>query len=394
MVVELTKTLLLEAQADGKDRRLIWDSEVKGLGARVSQHSITFVVRYQHGPYERKMTLGTLAELGSVKAARRKAAVVRLQVRGGFDPLQEVRERRKVAEGQLTLEVALERWLKSNPAKWAPATAAAYRKIIAKNVVPALGRRELAAVTRAQWADMLTEVAARAPGVANFLHKILASFLGWALDRELIAASTLPSAKRVAPRVAARERMISDDEIKVLWAASEALEPHQRAFCRLLVLSALRSGAALRTRLEWIVGHSVSYPGHCHGLKRQASRRGMAHVVSFTPWAWEAAAIAVSLPFPQAVATATLKALRLATGIGDVEWHDVRRSFRSFCARTGIGRDASEVALGHVIHMNELDRAYQKHRFEAEAEAAFHRWQRHIQALVEPLPASNIVPLR
>src|SRR5262245_34462904 len=131
MVAKLTKTLLLEVQADGKGRRLIWDSEIKGLGARVSQHSITFVVRYQHGPNERKMTLGTLTELGSVEAARRKAGEIRLRVRSGFDPAQEVRDRRNVAEGQLTLEVALERWLKSNPAKWAPATAFAYRSIIA-----------------------------------------------------------------------------------------------------------------------------------------------------------------------------------------------------------------------------------------------------------------------
>jgi Arm DNA-binding domain/Phage integrase, N-terminal SAM-like domain len=395
MVAKLTKTMLLAAKAEGKGRRLLWDSELTGLGARVSQHSITFVLRYQHGPFERKMTLGRLAELGSVEAARRKAAEIRLAVRAGFDPLHEVRERRKITEGELTLEVALERWLKSNPTKWAPATAAAYRKIIAKNVIPTLGACELARITRAQWADMLTGVAVRAPGVANFLHKILASFMGWAIDRELLEASTLPSAKRVAPRVAARERVVTDDEIRSLWAASAALESRQRAFCRLVVLSALRSGAALRSRPEWIVGRSIVYPGNVHGLKRQADRRSMAHKVSFTDWAWEQIRSLEDpfLPFPQGIATATLKALRQATQIGDVEWHDIRRSFRSFCARTGIGRDAAETVLGHVIHKNEVDRAYNRHSYEREAEQAFHAWQRHVQTLIEGESASNVVTL-
>jgi hypothetical protein len=160
-------------------------------------------------------------------------------------------------------------------------------------------------------------------------------------------------------------------------------------------LSAVRSGAALRTRPEWIVGRSIRYPGGTHGLKRQAKRRSLQHVVSFTPWAWEALAIEEAYPpFPQVTATATLKAVRAAAGIGDIEWHDVRRSFRSFCARTGIGRDGAEVALGHIINQTELDRAYQKHTFEAEAEQAFYRWQRHLQSLVEGDVGGVVVPIR
>src|SRR5262245_26588143 len=114
MVAKLTKSMLLAAQGEGKSRRVLWDTEVTGFGARVSATSIIFMVRYQRGQYEQRMVLGSLGELGSVEAARRKAAEIRLQVRAGFDPLQEVHERRKVAEDHLTLEVALERWLKSN----------------------------------------------------------------------------------------------------------------------------------------------------------------------------------------------------------------------------------------------------------------------------------------
>jgi hypothetical protein len=158
--------------------------------------------------------------------------------------------------------------------------------------------------------------------------------------------------------------------------------------------TALRSGAALRTRPEWLVGRTVVYPGTTHGLKRQSRQRAIGHTVSFTEWAWENVELADILPFPRVTATAALKALRLATGIGGWEWHDVRRSFRSWSAKAGVSRDAAETVLGHVITKSEVDRAYLHYRFGAESEAAFHAWQRHVQRLVEGDVAAKVVPLR
>jgi hypothetical protein len=82
------------------------------------------------------------------------------------------------------------------------------------------------------------------------------------------------------------------------------------------------------------------------------------------------------------VPTDTIVALRHATGIVDWEWHDLRRSFRTWSAPAGISREAADVVLGHVIHVGDVDRAYQKHTFEAEAADAFHRWQEHVRTLV------------
>src|SRR5262245_41212342 len=110
MTVKITKTkLLAEQTATVKGRAMLWDSELTGVGARVGARSIVFVVRYQHGPVERKMTIGTLAEFGTVEAARRRAAELRLQVRAGHDPLQQLRERRKPATNGVTLGEAIDR---------------------------------------------------------------------------------------------------------------------------------------------------------------------------------------------------------------------------------------------------------------------------------------------
>jgi hypothetical protein len=86
--------------------------------------------------------------------------------------------------------------------------------------------------------------------------------------------------------------------------------------------------------------------------------------------------------------------LRAASGISDWEWHNFRRSFRSWAAKRGIQPDAAETVLGHTIHRDEVAKAYQKHRFEAEAERAFHLWQRHIQEIVEGPAATNVVAMK
>src|SRR5262245_26842602 len=130
--MRLIKSLLQARQVAMKlsgGRCVLWDDEVTGFGARVSKRAITFVVRYQRGPHERRMTIGTLGEFGTVEQARKAAAQVRLAVRAGGDPLQELRAKRKPVAQGVTLEAAIKRWLASNP-QWSKPTADTYRKAL------------------------------------------------------------------------------------------------------------------------------------------------------------------------------------------------------------------------------------------------------------------------
>src|SRR5690349_6578897 len=112
MTTKLLKSVLEakhKAMKASGGRCLLWDSELVGLGARISAKSITFVVRYQHGSVERRMTIGTLAEFGTVEAARKKAGDIRLEVRGGADPVQEIRDKRAAVKRGATLSDVVER---------------------------------------------------------------------------------------------------------------------------------------------------------------------------------------------------------------------------------------------------------------------------------------------
>src|SRR5262249_18386862 len=94
------------------------------------------------------------------------------------------------------------------------------------------GEREVESITRAEWRDLLTDVCTRAPATATLLRRIIGSVLSWAVDAELLSAVNLPSAKRSAPKVAPRDRVVTDDEIGIIWAATPPLGPRRRAFAR------------------------------------------------------------------------------------------------------------------------------------------------------------------
>ncbi|HEX2429395.1 MAG TPA: integrase arm-type DNA-binding domain-containing protein [Aestuariivirgaceae bacterium] len=372
------------------ERRLLWDTEVAGLGARVSVSRIVFVFNYRHGRVERRMTLGTSTELGTVAAARKRAAQLRLSVRAGNNPLQEVRDKRKAAETRLTLKAAVEMWLDSNP-QWRPNTRDLYRNSLRKHVLPRLGQHNLDSITRQQWARLLTDVRKRSPSTAHSLRNVLGGFVAWCVESEMLTASTLPSAARFAPKPDVRERVITDEEIGRIWAAADALEPRKAAFVRFLILTAMRSGEASQTRLEWVHDGAIIYPA-C------AMKGGKEHRVALNEWAWRQVevehVVGAHMFKPIGNPSDILADLRAGSGIADWRFHDLRRSFRSWAARTpSIGRDAAETALAHTIHRDDVDKAYQRHKFEDEAEAAFHRWQRHIERLVTGGDASKVVPI-
>jgi integrase len=389
MKIRLTKRAIELARAEmlasRKRRLIIWDSVVPMFGALCTRKGVTLFVRYlPANRQERHMTLGVLGEPGiSVEGARKKAAKVREAVRAGADPVQELRQQRKAVELRKPLSEDIAKWMRESSPGWSEATIATYRKVVVRNVLPRLGDRPTADITRREWRDLFAEVAEETPPLARTLRSVMGRFMKWAIHAERIEFDTLPDRGFVAPPTDARERVVTDSEIKRIWAASEALEPRQRAFTQLVVLTVLRSGAAMRARREWTDGRSIVLPGSTPGLKRKGKRRNTPHRVSLSEWAWGLIEPALLEPgVPRVVPTDTIVALRQATGIVDWEWHDLRRSFRTWSAPAGISREAADVVLGHVIHVGDVDRAYQKHTFEAEAADAFHRWQEHVRTLV------------
>jgi integrase len=120
-------------------RRIIWDTDLKGFGVRITEGSVAYVVDFRVGAKRRRVSLGGVG-LMSLDQARRAAAGVLLAARSGTDAT--ARDRTGSATfgevwGRLQGEV--------DEKTLAPATIASYRERI-KPVLAALGKKNIAAI--------------------------------------------------------------------------------------------------------------------------------------------------------------------------------------------------------------------------------------------------------
>ena len=147
-----------------------------------------------------------------------------------------------------------------------------------------LGDKELAAVTRADWSDLLIEVGQRSPSLAALLRSVIGSFVNWCVDRELLPAANLPSARRMRPNNLSGTGSLPTTRS---FGYGPPVRPCGRKTGPLpefIFLTAMRSGAAAETLLSWVRDGAVYFPG-------TVMKNGEPHRVALSPWAWEQIAV-------------------------------------------------------------------------------------------------------
>ena len=112
------------------------------------------------------------------------------------------------------------------------------RLLNSPDIKPIAGK-PIALITRADVAAVIDAATIRSPSAALVLHSHLRTVFAWALSRSLIAVD--PSSGIPAPaKPKARDRVLTDEEVKALWrAASELSWPWENIF-KLLLLTGQR----------------------------------------------------------------------------------------------------------------------------------------------------------
>jgi len=160
-----------------------------------------------------------------------------------------------------------------------------------------------------------------------------------------------------------RERVLSDDELKRVWAAAESLDPTARAFARLTLLRACRFSEM--TGLSWSeIQTEVSGGGTKHfaalllppgRTKNRRSHRvplsalAAAELAAHDP-SGDTSAHVTGLVFAGVASrtAAICRALRKAAAVDDWSWHDFRQTAATTMARLGCPREHVEAALNHI----------------------------------------------
>ena len=347
----LTERIIRDAKPEPKPH-IIWDGNVTGLGCKVFPSGRkAFVLSYRIGGRKRLATLARCAEI-SLREARERAGAELVRIREGEpDPLN----RRREATEAPTVADLIDRFLSvEGPARiergrLTERTLAGYRHQCGKYVLPGLGKRRVADVTRGD----IEHLVAPLPGVTRNRVLALTSRLFTLAERwEWRAQRDNPARGIERAREEPRDRVLAPPELAALSAALGDLEvesPAAVAAIRVAAVTGLRIGEVVAIRWE----HVDFETGRLILPETKTGRR--VHDLP-TP----ALEILAALPrinkccFTTGRSAITYKTARgvfakacVRAGLDDARLHDLRRTVMTAAAAAGVGAHVLRDLLGH-----------------------------------------------
>jgi integrase len=270
-------------------------------------------------------------------------------IENGADPAADKMARREAP----TIAELGERFLAEHAeAKRKGSTAAEYKRLLDKIILPALGKRKVADITRPD-VTKLHHANRAAPYQANRVLAVLSKMFnlaerwGFRLD----GSNPCRHVEKFAEKK--RERMLSQAELARLGdaLATHRGSPYAVAAVKLLVFTGARLGEVLGLKWEWI--------DFDRGEARLPDSKTGAKTLHLPP---PALAILAELPRlngnPYVIAGAKpgaalvnlekpWRAIRNPAGLDNVRLHDLRHAFASVAASSGMGLPIIGKMLGH-----------------------------------------------
>jgi integrase len=343
----------LTPAADGAER-VLWDAELKGFGVRVQRQdgAKSYILHYRAGSGRgarlRKLTIGRHGAW-TAETARREATRLLGLIASGADPAAD----KMASRGAPTVAELSERFLAEHAkAKRKESTAAEYKRLLYKIILPALGKRKVADVARGD-VSKLHHANRAAPYQANRTLAVLSKMFNLAERWDLRPDGSNPCRHVEKFPEKKRERMLSPVELARLGdaLATYSGSPYVVAAVKLLVFTGARLGEILGLRWEWIDFE--------RGEARLPDSKSGAKTLHLPP---PALSVLAELPRlddnPYVIAGGKPGAalvnlekpwreIRQAAGLDDVRLHDLRHAFASVAASSGMGLPIIGKMLGH-----------------------------------------------
>jgi integrase len=368
-------------------RRLLWDAIVPGLALRVTdrgKRSFVLVTRYPSSRNPAPRSLGTVGKI-TLGQARDKAKEWFKLIAAGIDPgIREIEQRQEtfqaIASGYLIRKAKDHR------------SRGKTEGTLARLVYPTLGHRPIDSITRSDVVRLLDKIEdENGPMMANEVLGNVSRVFDWHATRsDSFRSPIVKGMKRAGAQ--ARSRILTDDELRAVWAATGEYHHPFGPFLRFILLTATRRSEALFAKRSEIVGAEWTIPAARYKTKidhliplsqaAQAELQGLGDEDGFI----------FTANGKQAIGSHTLHkaAIDEASGVRGWTIHDLRRTARSLMSRAGIAADHAERCLGHVI--GGVRGVYDRHEYHAEKAQAFEALAAQIERIVNPQP--NVVALR
>jgi integrase len=385
-----------------KDQTFFFDDGVQVRVTAKTAGSLegkTFQTRYPFGKSKRIMRLGACG-LVSPTAAIQAAKAIHGAVALGRDPFSERQAAKHKQESDAyTLDKLVDDWTASHLAKKKPN----YRNDAPRALRAVFNKlfdRPASAIDRKDVVKLHHALAEKSPQMAARAVAYGAAAYAWGIKHDKVTAN--PFVKVPVASVNVRERVLSDEELRAIWRATDGPGVHN-AVVRLAILLGQR-----RNEIAGMTWGEMSPDGAVWTLPKRRTKNGVEHLVPLSRQAQtiinaRSRSNAAALVFPGMRGdnvyngwAPAKSALDSASGVIGWTLHDLRRTCATGLQRLGVKLEVTEAVLNHVSGSRAgVVSVYQKHTYESEKRAALQAWADRVQAIVEGRDeTSNVVTLR
>jgi integrase len=275
-------------------RREVPDGKITGLYLVLQPSGAkSWALRYRAAGKPTKLTLGPYPTL-DLANARRRAQEALGDVASGKNPAAEkkaAREAQKAASStadrvETVAASFIDKYVKRNVGEsWAREA----ERLLTKEINPKFGCKRLGEVKKSDIHDLLDEIVDRgAPIVANRTLAVFRRLCNWAVERGVVDASPCDKIKAPAAEES-RDRVLSDDEVRLAWTAFERLGWPFGQIAQLLLLTGARRDEIASGRWSEIDLEAKTWT-----IAKERSKNGVAHEIPLSD-----AAIAILKQLPR-----------------------------------------------------------------------------------------------
>ncbi len=366
------------------------DGRLPGFGLRVSASGRkSWILVYRVGRHPRRLTLGTYPIVG-LADARAQAKEALATVVGGGDPaMAKKADRSAISFGELADDY-IERHAKPNKRSWRDD-----KRMLEKYVPKEWRRTNATDIRRRDIRDLLDSMVGRTPILANRFLALLRKIYNFALSRDLLEVNPCHGIERPAPE-RQRDRVLTPNEIRVLWQALDGVDMTTAALYRLHLLTAQRGG-----ELRSMAWRDIDLESGWWTIPAEQSKNKLTHRVPLSPAAVTLLSELQSrareghpwvfwTPSRSGHRTTAHKCTVRVRKVSAVDFvpHDLRRTAASHMTSLGISRLVVAKILNHVERG--VTAVYDRHSYDREKRTALETWALAIQRITSPLDAEQI----
>jgi integrase len=380
----LTEPLIEGLPAKSK-RYLVYDTTVQGLAIRVARtgrKTFCLVGRFD-SIHPTRRSIGTYGRT-SLEEARQKAL--------------EFQQRRVLPQKSQSFRSVAEQYFKYIEHQ---RRAREFIRVVRREFIPRWADRPLNEIQRADVLKVIDAAIARgSPYAAHHAWAYIRRIFNWAIARGILEHSPCDRvrARDIIGEKVPRHRVLTDDELRNLWHAGDALGyPMGAYFQFLLVTGQRKSEVGNARRCEFDLTAKL------WRLPSSRMKAGAPHLVPLSP---VAISIVEALPKHEGFLFSTTGGTKPVNGFTKAKHrldatmgveepfviHDIRRTVRTRLSQLRVRSEVAEMVIGHG--KKGLARVYDQHQYLDEMREALDLWARELLRIAhggdsEPRPETS-----